>query len=67
MRCHCFLQVLGDEDKRTRYDRGEDIDEMNSGMGGGGGFHHPFHGGGGNFEFHFEGGFPGGGFGGFHF
>nr|GMD36676.1 DnaJ protein P58IPK homolog [Ipomoea batatas] len=60
-------EVLGDEDKRTRYDRGEDIDEMNSGMGGGGGFHHPFHGGGGNFEFHFEGGFPGGGFGGFHF
>ncbi|CAH9096137.1 unnamed protein product [Cuscuta europaea] len=57
-------EVLGDEDKRTRYDRGEDIDEAGSGMGGGG-FHHPFHGG--NFEFHFEGGFPGGGFGGFQF
>ncbi|CAH9127032.1 unnamed protein product [Cuscuta epithymum] len=57
-------EVLGDEEKRTRYDRGEDIDEAGSGMGGGG-FHHPFQGG--NFEFHFEGGFPGGGFGGFQF
>lgn len=57
-------EVLGDEEKRTRYDRGEDIDEAVSGMGGGG-FHHPFQGG--NFQFHFEGGFPGGGFGGFQF
>lgn len=58
-------EVLGDEDKRTRYDRGEDIEE---GMGmGGGGFNNPF-GQGQQFTFHFEGGgFPGGGFGGFQF
>ncbi|XP_021899441.1 dnaJ protein P58IPK homolog B isoform X2 [Carica papaya] len=69
-------EVLGDEDKRTRYDRGEDIEDM--GMGGGG--FNPFGGGGQQFTFHFEGGFPGGaggfggfeggfpgGFGGFHF
>ncbi|XP_073155329.1 dnaJ protein P58IPK homolog [Henckelia pumila] len=64
-------EILGDEDKRTKYDRGEDIEEM-GGMGGGG--FNPF-GGGQQFTFHFEGGFPGGGgeggfpggFGGFHF
>ncbi|TQE13153.1 hypothetical protein C1H46_001237 [Malus baccata] len=61
-------EVLGDEDKRTRYDRGEDIEEM--GMGGGGGGFNPFGGGGGGgggqqFTFTFEGGFPGGGGGGF--
>ncbi|XP_078179243.1 dnaJ P58IPK-like protein [Carex rostrata] len=49
-------EVLGDEDKRVKYDRGEDLDEM--GMGGGGG--NPF--GEQQFTFHFEGGFPGGGF-----
>ncbi|KAL0316242.1 UNVERIFIED_CONTAM: DnaJ protein P58IPKB [Sesamum radiatum] len=57
-------EILGDEDKRTRYDRGEDLDDMGTGMGGGGG-------GGQQYTFHFEGGFPGGGFpggfGGFHF
>ncbi|PHT71873.1 DnaJ protein P58IPK -like protein [Capsicum annuum] len=60
-------EVLGDEDKRTRYDQGEDIEDMGSGMGGGG--FNPFGGGGQQFTFHFEGGFPGGGggFGGFHF
>lgn len=62
-------EILGDEEKRTRYDRGEDIDDMGSGMGGGG--FNPFGGGGQQFTFHFEGGFPGGGFpggfGGFHF
>ncbi|CAN6581056.1 unnamed protein product [Malus baccata var. baccata] len=63
-------EVLSDEDKRTRYDRGEDIEEM--GMGGGGGGFNPFGGGGGGgggggqqFTFTFEGGFPGGGGGGF--
>lgn len=62
------LQVLGDEDKRVRYDRGEDVDEMN--MGGGGGGFNPFGGGGQQYTFHFDGGFPGGGFpggGGFQF
>ncbi|XP_068644163.1 dnaJ protein P58IPK homolog B-like [Aristolochia californica] len=52
-------EVLGDEDKRVRYDRGEDIDEM--GMGTSGGGFNPF--GGGGYTFHFEGGgggFPGG-------
>ncbi|CDP06731.1 unnamed protein product [Coffea canephora] len=62
-------EVLGDEEKRTRYDSGEDIDDMGSGMGGGG--FNPYGGGGQQFTFHFEGGFPGGGFpggfGGFHF
>ncbi|GMP50454.1 hypothetical protein CsSME_00017066 [Camellia sinensis var. sinensis] len=59
-------EVLGDEEKRTRYDRGEDIEDM--GMGTGGGGFNPFGGGGQQFTFHFEGGFPGGGFpGGFHF
>ncbi|XP_008793354.2 dnaJ protein P58IPK homolog B [Phoenix dactylifera] len=61
-------EVLGDEDKRTRYDRGEDVDDMGMGMGGGG--FNPFGGGGGGqqFTFQFEGGFPGGGFpGGFGF
>ncbi|XP_044489709.1 dnaJ protein P58IPK homolog isoform X2 [Mangifera indica] len=58
-------EVLGDEEKRTRYDRGEDIEDMGMG-GGGGGFN--FGGGGQQFTFHFEGGFPGGGFpGGFEF
>ncbi|KAD5961801.1 hypothetical protein E3N88_13274 [Mikania micrantha] len=62
-------EILGDDDKRTKYDNGEDIEEgMN--MGGGGGFNPfgagGFGGGGGGFTFHFEGGFPGGGFGGFH-
>ncbi|URD87726.1 dnaJ [Musa troglodytarum] len=58
-------EVLGDEDKRVRYDRGEDLDE-GTGMGGGG--FNPFGGGGQQFTFHFEGGFPGGGFpGGFGF
>ncbi|KAL0344626.1 UNVERIFIED_CONTAM: DnaJ protein P58IPKB [Sesamum radiatum] len=56
-------EILGDEDKRTRYDRGEDLDDMGSGMGGGGGQQYTFH-----FEGGFPGGgFPGGGFGGFHF
>eukprot|EP00897_Mesotaenium_endlicherianum_P006267 jgi/Mesen1/5669/ME000288S04880 len=50
-------EVLGDEDKRTRYDRGEDLDEQQQGGGPGG----PF-GGGQQFHFTFEGGFPGGGF-----
>lgn len=52
---YCPLQVLGDDDKRARYDRGEDIEE--TGMGGGG---FNFGGGGQQFTFHFEGGFPGG-------
>ncbi|KAL8508836.1 hypothetical protein ACS0TY_016150 [Phlomoides rotata] len=59
-------EILGDEDKRTRYDRGEDIDDMRMGPGGGG--FNPFGGGGQQYTFHFEGGFPGGGFpGGFNF
>ncbi|XP_027176065.1 dnaJ protein P58IPK homolog [Coffea eugenioides] len=66
-------EVLGDEEKRARYDSGEDIDDMGSGMGGGG--FNPYGGGGQQFTFHFEGGFEGGfpgggfpgGFGGFHF
>ncbi|KAL0336889.1 UNVERIFIED_CONTAM: DnaJ protein P58IPK, partial [Sesamum calycinum] len=53
-------EILGDEDKRTRYDRGEDLDDMGTGMGGGG--FNPFGGGGQQYTFHFEGGFPGGGF-----
>ncbi|KAJ8753986.1 hypothetical protein K2173_001884 [Erythroxylum novogranatense] len=58
-------EVLGDEEKRSRYDRGEDIDEMGmGGGGGGGGGFNPFGGGGQQYTFHFEGGFPGG-FGGF--
>uniref|UniRef100_A0A5B6ZFW2 J domain-containing protein n=1 Tax=Davidia involucrata TaxID=16924 RepID=A0A5B6ZFW2_DAVIN len=63
-------EVLGDEEKRARYDRGEDIEDMGMGGGDGGGFN-PFGGGGQQYTFHFEGGFPGGGFpggfGGFHF
>lgn len=55
-------QILGDEDKRARYDRGEDIEDM--GMGGGGGGFNPFGGGDQQFTFQYEGGFPGG-FGGF--
>ncbi|KAI4983540.1 hypothetical protein ZWY2020_025406 [Hordeum vulgare] len=60
-------EVLSDEDKRVRYDRGEDLDEV--GMGGGGGGLNPFGGGGGQqYTFHHGGGFPGGGFpGGFQF
>ncbi|KAL6503114.1 DnaJ subfamily C member 3 [Orobanche hederae] len=58
-------EILGDDDKRAKYDTGEDIDDMGMGMGGGG--FNPFGGGGGQqFTFHFEEGFPGGG-GGFHF
>lgn len=60
-------EILGDEEKRTRYDSGEDVDDMGSGMGGGG--FNPFGGGfsgGQQYTFHFEGGFPGG-FGGFQF
>ncbi|OAY42660.1 dnaJ protein P58IPK homolog [Manihot esculenta] len=52
-------EVLSDEDKRARYDRGEDLEEMGMGGGGGGGFN-PFGGGGQQFTFQFEGGFPGG-------
>ncbi|XP_039068081.1 dnaJ protein P58IPK homolog [Hibiscus syriacus] len=53
-------EVLGDDEKRARYDRGEDIEDM--GMGGGG--FNPFGGGGGqHFTFTFDGGFGGG----FHF
>ena len=51
-------QVLGDEEKRDKYDRGEDLEEQQMG---GPGFN-PFHGGGQTFSFQFEGGFPGGGF-----
>ncbi|CAK8543836.1 unnamed protein product [Lathyrus sativus] len=54
-------EVLSDEDKRTRYDRGEDLEESGMGGGGGGGFN-PFGGGGQQFHFTFDGGFPGGGF-----
>lgn len=61
--CVLSRQILGDEDKRTRFDRGEDIDDNGMGMGEGG--FNPFGGGGQQFTFHFEGGFPGGG--GFHF
>ncbi|XP_030494090.2 dnaJ protein P58IPK homolog [Cannabis sativa] len=57
-------EVLGDEDKRTRYDRGEDLEDMGMGGGGGGGFN-PFGGGGQQYTFTFDGGFPGGGGGGF--
>ncbi|KAL1549447.1 DnaJ protein P58IPK B [Salvia divinorum] len=56
-------EILGDEDKRTRFDRGEDIEDNGMGMGAGG--FNPFGGGGQQFTFHFEGGFPGGG--GYHF
>ncbi|KAF8397666.1 hypothetical protein HHK36_016587 [Tetracentron sinense] len=56
-------EVLGDDEKRVRFDRGEDIEDMGMGMGGGGGGFNPFGGGGQQFTFQFEGGFPGG----FHF
>ncbi|KAL4605394.1 hypothetical protein ACB092_09G025100 [Castanea dentata] len=49
-------EVLSNEEKRTRYDRGEDVEDM--GGQGGGGFNF---GGGQPFTFTFEGGFPGGG------
>ncbi|XP_076889243.1 dnaJ protein P58IPK homolog B-like [Bidens hawaiensis] len=58
-------EILGDDDKRARYDNGEDIEE---GMNMGGGGFNPFGAGGfggGGFTFHFEDGFPGGGFGSF--
>ncbi|CAN1274788.1 DnaJ protein P58IPK homolog [Linum perenne] len=53
-------EVLGDDEKRARFDSGEDLEDM----GGGGG--NPFGGGGGgqHYSFQFEDGFPGG-FGGF--
>ncbi|GMH30089.1 hypothetical protein Nepgr_031932 [Nepenthes gracilis] len=55
-------EVLADDDKRARYDRGED-EETGPGPGGFGfGGFDPFGGGGQQFTFHFEGGFPGGGF-----
>ncbi|CAI0471482.1 unnamed protein product [Linum tenue] len=60
-------EVLGDDEKRARFDRGEDVEDM--GMGGGGGGFNPFGGGGGgggqHFSFQFDGGFPGGFDGGF--
>ncbi|KFK24764.1 hypothetical protein AALP_AA8G022000 [Arabis alpina] len=60
-------EILGDDDKRARFDRGEDLEDMNGG-GRGGGFDPFGGGGGGGYTFHFEGGFPGGGgFGGFGF
>ena len=55
--CDVLVQVLGDEDKRTKYDRGEDLEEPMMGHGGHG---HNFGQGGQTFTFHFEGGFPGG-------
>ncbi|XP_041023129.1 dnaJ protein P58IPK homolog [Juglans microcarpa x Juglans regia] len=57
-------EVLSNEEKRTRYDRGEDIEDMGMGGGGGGGGFN-FGGGGQQFTFSFEGGFPGGFGGGF--
>ncbi|CAF2362481.1 dnaJ protein P58IPK homolog [Brassica rapa] len=64
-------EVLGDDDKRARFDRGEDLEEMGGGGGHHGGFDPFGGGGGGGYTFHFEGGFPGGGggggFGGFGF
>ncbi|KAL2933180.1 DnaJ protein P58IPK-like protein [Bienertia sinuspersici] len=64
-------EVLSDDEKRVRYDRGEDEEGMGMGGGGGGGYgfggFDPFGGGGQQYTFHFEGGFPGGDFGGFHF
>lgn len=56
-------EVLSNEEKRTKYDRGEDIEDMGMGAGGGG-FHQNFGGGGQQYTFTFDGGFPGGGFGG---
>ncbi|GBG81390.1 hypothetical protein CBR_g32064 [Chara braunii] len=49
-------EILGDEEKRTKYDRGEDVEEMMQGGGPGFGDFSGQH-----FTFHFE-GFPGGGF-----
>jgi DnaJ family protein C protein 3 len=48
-------EVLGDDEKRMKYDRGEDIEEPGMGSGG----FNPF-GGGQQYTFHFEGGFPDG-------
>nr|QEG03093.1 putative DnaJ protein P58IPK B isoform X1 [Cymbidium ensifolium] len=61
-------EVLGDDEKRARYDRGEDLEQVGMDMGGAG--FNPFGAGGAGqqFTFQFEGGFPGGGFpGGFGF
>lgn len=55
-------EVLSNEEKRTRFDRGEDIEDMGMGTGGGG---FNFGGGGQQFTFTFDGGFPGGFGGGF--
>ncbi|KAG0453522.1 hypothetical protein HPP92_024826 [Vanilla planifolia] len=53
-------EVLGDDEKRVRYDRGEDLENIGMDMGAG---FNPFGGGGGQqFTFHFDGGFPQGGF-----
>ncbi|KAF7835391.1 dnaJ protein P58IPK-like protein [Senna tora] len=35
-------EVLSDKNKRTRYDRGEDLEDMGMGGGGGGGGFNPF-------------------------
>ncbi|CAL0309865.1 unnamed protein product [Lupinus luteus] len=53
-------EILSDEDKRVRFDQGEDLEDM-GGMGGGGGGFNPFGGGGQQYTFTFDGGFPGGG------
>lgn len=57
-------EILSDDEKRARYDSGEDLEGNGMDMGGGG--FNPFGGGGGGggqqYTFHFEGGFPGGGF-----
>ncbi|KAF3442851.1 hypothetical protein FNV43_RR16769 [Rhamnella rubrinervis] len=58
-------EVLSDEEKRTRYDRGEDLEDMGMGGGSGGGGFNPFGGGGQQYTFTFDGGFPGGSGGGF--
>lgn len=56
-------EVLSDEEMRQKYDQGEDPLDPEAGRGEGGG--HPFHRGG--QQFHFPGGFPGGGQFKFHF
>ncbi|KAI3441848.1 uncharacterized protein J3R85_001897 [Psidium guajava] len=63
---YCHSQVLNDEEKRTRYVRGEDIDEMGTGGGGGSGsgIFNPFGGRGTAIHFHLQRWFPGG-FGGY--
>ncbi|XP_019426216.1 PREDICTED: dnaJ protein P58IPK homolog [Lupinus angustifolius] len=57
-------EILSDEDKRVRFDQGEDLEDT-GGMGSGGGGFNPFGGGGQQYTFTFDGGFPGGGGGGF--